>query len=390
MAFCTGCGGEVVGAAKFCGHCGQQLAVQSEVFLDYGSCDVPPNEPEKSLSQVRPWVRYFARSIDIVLFSFIFGLGTGAVELIYPGAMADVPDSVWGLIILCAWVFVEPLCLCTMSTTPGKWLLRTTILTDDGEKLSFGQALGRSASVWWCGMAMGVPLFNIATAIYGYRRLTTRGKTSWDENGGFFVTHGHIGLLRAAVSAIFLIASLLIILATSVTSRNSSMRDYVQGLQQRRDATPTPTPTPTPTTSTSTSTLTATEADGDWDKTFETFEVKHHDLKLGGNAAIMQAKVNTYATSRLPPSMILDNAYAAAKNATGWTTPSSTPEDEASHWSDDVQELITEHPALRYGNNLSILQEKLYQVAKPGMTNYEELQQAYNATTADDRWSQTP
>ncbi len=73
-------------------------------------------------------------------------------------------------------------------------------------------------------------------------------------------------------------------------------------------------------------------------------------------------------------------------------TPSATGEvgDTTEDWNADVAAFMREHPAMLYGSNARILQEKLYQVAKPGMTNREMLRQAYYVTTADNRWSQTP
>lgn len=65
-------------------------------------------------------------------------------------------------------------------------------------------------------------------------------------------------------------------------------------------------------------------------------------------------------------------------------------EDTTEDWNADVAAFMREHPAMLYGSNARILQEKLYQVAKPGMTNREMLRQAYYVTTADNRWSQTP
>lgn len=68
----------------------------------------------------------------------------------------------------------------------------------------------------------------------------------------------------------------------------------------------------------------------------------------------------------------------------------ATPSTETAKWNSDVQDIFREHPALNYGGNAKIFQEKLYEVAKPGMANQDMLQQAYLATTHDQRWSQTP
>jgi hypothetical protein len=101
------------------------------------------------------------------------------------------------------------------------------------------------------------------------------------------------------------------------------------------------------------------------------------DLQPTQSSATTQQKVNA------PP------IVEAANYATD-VQPAVDDAAEMRHWNSDVTAFVEEHPVLRYGNNASILQEKLYLVGKRGMTNREMLQQAYYATTADRRWSQTP
>lgn len=126
-----------------------------------------------------------------------------------------------------------------------------------------------------------------------------------------------------------------------------------------------------------------------WNNAAAAFEQSHPDLKLGSNEAILQEKLQAYANSTLSATAMLDGAYAAAIGAPGWTRRSASA-DENAEWSAEVEVFLNEYPALRYGNNLSILQEKLNQVARPNMTNRQMLQAAYDATLTDRRWSQTP
>jgi len=102
------------------------------------------------------------------------------------------------------------------------------------------------------------------------------------------------------------------------------------------------------------------------------------DVQPTQPSATTQQKVNTTPT------------VEAAANETTTVQPAVDDAAEMRRWNSDVTEFVEEHPVLRYGNNAGILQEKLYLVGKRGMTNREMLQQAYYATTADRRWSQTP
>lgn len=96
------------------------------------------------------------------------------------------------------------------------------------------------------------------------------------------------------------------------------------------------------------------------------------------------------ATAYQSSGTVPGNSAAAQVAWDGQQSGASSQSSESAQWNSDVQDIFREHPVLNYGNNAKIFQEKLYQVAKPGMTNQDMLQLAYYATTTDRRWSQTP
>jgi RDD family. len=110
------------------------------------------------------------------------------------------------------WVFVEPFCLSTFGTTPGKFLLKTRLIYNAPHALTYGQALKRSAKVWWRGLAVGFPLISLGTLIYAYRMLRANGRTTWDAEEGFRVSHGRIGTGRG----LLVVALLLVFFAAFV------------------------------------------------------------------------------------------------------------------------------------------------------------------------------
>jgi len=154
---------------------------------------------EETVSQVRPWVRYCARGIDYLLFSPIAGF----VFAIFAPSLLDTPEIFINMLISFIWVFVEATLLSTWGTTPGKWLLRTTLRDSAGNKLTFPRALDRSFSVWWRGMGIGFPIVTLITLIVAYGKLTKEGVTTWDQKGGFVVSHNKIGTLRTIVAILF-------------------------------------------------------------------------------------------------------------------------------------------------------------------------------------------
>lgn len=174
--------------------------------LNFEAAETPEGPP-----QVRPWVRYFARSIDVLLFATVVGFVGGIVV----PEILKLPDLVLGMLLLFLWVFGEAALLWSWGTTPGKSLLGITLSDDRRDDIGFARALSRSFTVWWKGMGAGLPLLPLITCVIAYRRLTRQGKTAWDEEKGFTVTHGPIGTART-VLAVLIFAAFTLIVAFSM------------------------------------------------------------------------------------------------------------------------------------------------------------------------------
>lgn len=156
----------------------------------------PTNTHESSSvpSEVRPWVRYWARMFDIYIFCLLVGI---IFVIVAPNSASQKSNDVaLGMIILFVWIFVESLLLATFGTTPGKWLFKTKISLNSGARMSYSQALARSIKVWWRGLGIGFPIAALITTIIAYGRLTRNGITSWDNEEGFSVSHETIGIPR--------------------------------------------------------------------------------------------------------------------------------------------------------------------------------------------------
>ena len=157
--------------------------------------------PEPTVPQTRPWVRYFARTIDVFLFSLLAGFMIG----VFAPSILEVPTAFLNLGILFVWIFQEAILMANCGTTPGKWLFRIKVRNSKGQKLTFSEALNRSFGVWLKGMGAGVPLISLLALLSSRSKLKRDGITAWDEEGGFVVTHGTIGFLRPAVVVLLLI-----------------------------------------------------------------------------------------------------------------------------------------------------------------------------------------
>lgn len=163
---------------------------------------------DQGISQVRPWVRYWARSVDMWIGAIAIGL---VLTFTAPGVLR-IHNVLLTMLISFVWVFIEALFLSTWGTTPAKWLLKITLRDSRGYKLTFSGALSRSVSVWCGGIGLGFPIASIVTLIISYRKLTREGITRWDRDGGFAVSHGRISTLRVVMTGL-IVSSFLALIA---------------------------------------------------------------------------------------------------------------------------------------------------------------------------------
>jgi uncharacterized RDD family membrane protein YckC len=159
----------------------------------------PATPPTQQKPVTRRWVRFWARMFDMYLFYLAAGI---LLAMIAPQALM-MNDLALGLVLLCAWVFVESWLLSTFQTTLGKWLLKTRIALASGEPITYSKAQARSLKVWIRGLAIGVPLLSLVTLIMSSISIERDGITSWDKEEGFIVTHEKIGAVRVLAAMLF-------------------------------------------------------------------------------------------------------------------------------------------------------------------------------------------
>jgi uncharacterized RDD family membrane protein YckC len=144
------------------------------------------DEDQRDPSQVRPWVRYWARSLDNSLVSLAAVLVVGPLPFLmiaaaFTGALVVIPLQLW-----------------MFGTTIGKAVLGVTVEREDGDRPTISQAFGRE---WLCllkGLGLGVPVVSLITLVVGYSKLVSEGTTSWDRAAGLVVRHQPTGFLRWA------------------------------------------------------------------------------------------------------------------------------------------------------------------------------------------------
>jgi len=168
------------------------------------SCDATDKKPKKAsrnLALKYPLARCLARFIDYLLFGLLLVfLYVYAILLRF-----DIPAPLFPIISTFAWVFVEAALLSTLGTSPGKWLLKTTIIDRSLKKPGYFGALRRSLSVWCNGMGTGIFFIIPVTMVISYQRLRKKGYAPWDREGRFSLIHGKVSARRFGLAFLFLI-----------------------------------------------------------------------------------------------------------------------------------------------------------------------------------------
>lgn len=184
-------------------------ALRPEDYLNGFEPDVAAKQ--RDVAEPHPWRRYFARAIDLtivgLMVSFVqFVLLHHNLVNISKGENVLCGLAGWGLLVL-----IEPLLLARFGTTAGKWCMGITVTRPDGERLSYGEALERTAAVWLYGAGLGISIVELVCNYRSYRRYMNGEELAWesgsierfDERGT-----GRMVLLYAASTALSLALTL--------------------------------------------------------------------------------------------------------------------------------------------------------------------------------------
>lgn len=155
---------------------------------------------------VRPWVRYWARAIDLMIWGLLtretikfFSLST------YNFLTSIAYGYIFSIIVFITWVIGEGYVLSRFGYTFGKWLLNVHIRNSDGKKLDFGLSIKRVIYVWFLGEGLSIPYLAIVTNLISYLGLKSNGITKWDSKLNVEVRHSKIGWVRSILAIIILL-----------------------------------------------------------------------------------------------------------------------------------------------------------------------------------------
>lgn len=174
-------------------------------------------EDKKNTYAPRPWIRFWARSVDYAACSVLVYFPIGFAHVY--GTISNntflwlINPFISSILLVFAWALVEPIVMAVFGTTIGKGLLKIKLIHQSNENISntgLGILYQRSIAVWTKGIGIGLPFVWWITALVGYRNLKSHGETSWDRNGGFTVSHGHVGYIRGGLTTLIMLSVMIL------------------------------------------------------------------------------------------------------------------------------------------------------------------------------------
>ena len=184
-------------------------ALRPEDYLN--SFESDKTAERRDIVEPHPWRRYFARAIDLTL----VGLMVSFVQFVLlHHNLVNISKGENGLCGLAGWgllVLLEPLLLSRFGKTAGKWCMGITVTRPDGGRLSYGEALERTAAVWLYGAGLGISIVELVCNYRSYRRYTRGEELAWESGSIERFDERGIGksvLLYAASTALSLALTL--------------------------------------------------------------------------------------------------------------------------------------------------------------------------------------
>jgi RDD family/GYF domain 2 len=159
------------------------------------------SDPRRRKANTHPWRRFFARTFDLYLFVAVLMIVVG---VIFPEAFMNSSDktannAAYGFLLTMAYAPFEIFFLYAFGTTFGKLLHGIKLTNASKPSLPFGSTAHRTFTVWLKGMGLGIPIVSLFTMAAAHNRLTKDGKTSWDAQYDFDVSHQRWGVGRGVL-----------------------------------------------------------------------------------------------------------------------------------------------------------------------------------------------
>lgn len=134
-----------------------------------------------------PWRRYWARSIDLFIYEILWSAFLWSV--FHVGLMGR---SLWGNLLdvyvaLGLMLFLEPVCLHFLGTTPGKAIFGLQVKHAAGRNLTYSEGLYRTWVLIGSGMGYNIPIYHLVRLWKSFVACTDGNLLPWDQSVAYSI-----------------------------------------------------------------------------------------------------------------------------------------------------------------------------------------------------------
>lgn len=173
-------------------------------LMDMPRYTAPPELEHDTVPKVTaPWRRFFAREIDLTLYSllwsaflaFVVGVNISEDFALNASLSFLLLSTIGSLFITNVLVLlVEPLLLTFTGTTPGKFCFGLRVTSDGGKRLSYLEALRRTWDVLRKGYGFLIPIYWIIRMYKSYKACKNDETLYWEEDSVLSLSKGRLPL----------------------------------------------------------------------------------------------------------------------------------------------------------------------------------------------------
>ncbi len=142
---------------------------------------VPELEADAIPKESFPWRRFFARNLDMVLYSTLWSLFLVCVcnvNLNNRGLAGELLDAIATIVLL---FLFEPALLALCGTTPGKWIMGLRVTDYEDRRLTYSEAGNRTFTVFWKGMGLEIPIYSLYRNWKSYQDCEDGETMEWER-----------------------------------------------------------------------------------------------------------------------------------------------------------------------------------------------------------------
>ncbi len=128
-----------------------------------------------------PWRRFFARMLDLSLYSLIWHAFTALV------LNGNIENNVFislinSFVMIGIMLLLEPILLSKCGTTLGKLVFGLIVSDLNGRKLTYKQGWHRTFGIFRKGMGYNIPLYDLLIMANCYDKCKTQKLLPWEKN----------------------------------------------------------------------------------------------------------------------------------------------------------------------------------------------------------------